>query len=44
MTASRMQNIIVNKRVPGFNHLDVLWGIDVVEMVFNDILKRMEQY
>ncbi|KAF2887898.1 hypothetical protein ILUMI_18275, partial [Ignelater luminosus] len=43
-TASMMQNVVVNKRIPGFNHVDILWGIDVVDLVFNDILKLMERY
>ncbi|KAF2888027.1 hypothetical protein ILUMI_18146, partial [Ignelater luminosus] len=43
-TAFMMQNVVVNKRIPGFNHVDILWGIDVVDLVFNDILKLMEQY
>ncbi|KAF2886716.1 hypothetical protein ILUMI_19457, partial [Ignelater luminosus] len=43
-TASMMQNVVVNKRIPDFNHVDYLWGIDVVDLLFNDILKLMERY
>ncbi|KAF2886921.1 hypothetical protein ILUMI_19251 [Ignelater luminosus] len=43
-TASMMRNVVVNKRVPDFNHIDVVCGIDVVKVVFSDILKLMKQY
>ncbi|KAF2889161.1 hypothetical protein ILUMI_17012, partial [Ignelater luminosus] len=43
-TSSMMQNVVVNKRIPDFNHVDILWGIDVVDLVFNDILKLLEKY
>lgn len=44
MAASKIPNVLVNKRIPEFNHLDILWGVDVVKLVFIEILNLMERY
>ncbi|KAF2896923.1 hypothetical protein ILUMI_09253, partial [Ignelater luminosus] len=43
-SASEMKNVIVNKCVPGFNHLDVVWGNDVVELIFHEVLELMKRH
>ncbi|KAF2890401.1 hypothetical protein ILUMI_15772 [Ignelater luminosus] len=43
-TASELPNVIINKRIEGFNHLDSLWGIDAVKLIFNEVLEFMKQF
>ncbi|KAF2887085.1 hypothetical protein ILUMI_19088 [Ignelater luminosus] len=43
-TAAEVSNLVTKKVIKGFNHLDVLWGIDVVQLVFKDVIELMKQY
>ncbi|KAF2885968.1 hypothetical protein ILUMI_20205 [Ignelater luminosus] len=42
--ASEISNLVINKRIEGFSHIDVLWGIDVVPLLYNDIIELMKLY
>ncbi|KAF2887743.1 hypothetical protein ILUMI_18430 [Ignelater luminosus] len=42
--ASKLQNVIVNREIPAFNHLDPLWGIDAARIIYNEVLGFMKKY
>ncbi|KAF2896922.1 hypothetical protein ILUMI_09252 [Ignelater luminosus] len=44
MAAAKIPNVLVNKCIPEFNHVDLLWGVDVVKLIFSEILDLMMQY
>lgn len=43
--ASALPNVVGPSRIPhqSFNHLDFLWGIDVRQLLYNDILKMLNE-
>ncbi|KAF2886585.1 hypothetical protein ILUMI_19589, partial [Ignelater luminosus] len=43
-TASEIKSVIVHRRIEGFGHLDLLWGIDVVELIFKEVLELMKKF
>ncbi|XP_037904465.1 lipase 3-like [Hermetia illucens] len=44
--ASKLQNVVYNKIVPDltFNHFDFLWGLNVREMVYDDLIENIQRY
>ncbi|KAF2887895.1 hypothetical protein ILUMI_18278, partial [Ignelater luminosus] len=42
--ASELPNVLVYRRISGFNHLDPVWGIDAVNVIFNEVLEFMKQF
>lgn len=44
--ASKLQNVVYSKMVPDmtFNHLDFLWGLNVQEMVYDDLVENIRKY
>ncbi|KAF2892715.1 hypothetical protein ILUMI_13459 [Ignelater luminosus] len=43
-TASEVSNLILKRRIEGFGHMDVTWGIDVVKSLYKDLVRLMKTY
>ena len=39
-----LPNIIFQKYVPEYNHLDFVWGLTANELIYNDLLNTMRKY
>ena len=37
----KIQNLIYNKRIKTYGHLDFIWAIDAPHIMYNDILRLM---
>ncbi len=39
-----IQNIVFDKFVPNWNHLDFVWATDAAQVVYQDILKLLSKF
>uniref|UniRef100_A0A7M4ETB3 Lipase n=1 Tax=Crocodylus porosus TaxID=8502 RepID=A0A7M4ETB3_CROPO len=39
-----IRNLIYNKRIHNWNHLDFLWGLDAPELMYKEIINLMKKY
>ncbi|KAH0623587.1 hypothetical protein JD844_006504 [Phrynosoma platyrhinos] len=44
MLSSRISNIIYEKHIPEWQHLDFIWGLDAPEKMYMDIIEIMKTY
>ncbi|CAD7082804.1 unnamed protein product [Hermetia illucens] len=44
--ASKLRNVVYNKQVPHpkFNHFDFLWGLQVYDLVYSDLIANIKKY
>ena len=39
----KIQNLVYNKEIPTYGHLDFTWAIDAADFVYSDIVKLMSK-
>ena len=41
---SKLPNVVVQKQLDTFDHLDFLWGVNAAKLVYSDIIELFEKY